>query len=742
MLFALTLLTAAMTRLADLAAVVEADTMPETRDFCVTGTVSYVLVFQYKLCHVLLENEGIGVDVIGSFRNSPTPDLGDRVRLDGKIAPSGAGGFLPKFSRLEIIGHGEAPRPLEGPAAEVMGGRCDFHRAYLVGEVRDVEPSGTDPCWTYLSIISDAHQYYAPIPTLDTPLEQFEALVGSTVKIDGFPDPHNRSFRFLDERRFLAAGMKNIEVLSPPPADPFEKAPPVESLRRLSPEMLPRLGRHKTSGQLITIWQSRNALLLMPDGRKALVVFSEAGGLKRGDTVEVIGYPSTDGFTLLLSRAIGRAVPSTPFTEPEVTSLSEDDIKNRLSNDFLRKSSLQGKRIQLCGAVDDFSDVCRERKIFPLSIAGRLLEVDYSAAPDSCEAIVKGCRVCLTGTCVLTSENWASLSSGAHLTGIRLVVDSPYDVKILTYPPWWTPARLAGVVAALLLLLSATLFWNRSIRRLSEKRGRELFRERSASALAELKTTERTRLAADIHDSISQILTGAAMQLDAGETNAAKRILASCRRELRACLWDLRNHALDTGNFEEAIHETLAPHLRGRAAVVDLHIPSDRMSEALRHAALCIIREATVNAIRHGRAETIEIEGRLDAKRLSFTITDDGKGFDPASCHGSADGHFGILGMRERAKAFNGSVEIDSTPGNGTKVTVVLEEKESTRRRTAAPPKYYLQTTIRSSAKALPASSDAKRGLKSSPRPKTARRPSVSHGSRIQTLSFSTSGCR
>ncbi len=63
--------------------------------------------------------------------------------------------------------------------------------------------------------------------------------------------------------------------------------------------------------------------------------------------------------------------------------------------------------------------------------------------------------------------------------------------------------------------------------------------------MAELKTAERTRLAAEIHDSISQILTGAAMQLDAGETAAAKRILASCRRELRACLWDLRSRALD-----------------------------------------------------------------------------------------------------------------------------------------------------------------------------------------------------
>jgi signal transduction histidine kinase len=215
------------------------------------------------------------------------------------------------------------------------------------------------------------------------------------------------------------------------------------------------------------------------------------------------------------------------------------------------------------------------------------------------------------------------------------------------------------------------------LRNLSEKRGRELFRERSASALAELKTTERTRLAADIHDSISQILTGAAMQLDAGETNAAKRILASCRRELRACLWDLRNHALDAENFADAVRETIAPHLRGRAVVIDLNFPSDKMSEAFRHAALCIIREATVNAIRHGRAETIEIAGELSERRLVFTVTDDGKGFDPANCHGSADGHFGILGMRERAKAFNGSVKIASKPGNGTKVSVVLEEKET-----------------------------------------------------------------
>ena len=49
------------------------------------------------------------------------------------------------------------------------------------------------------------------------------------------------------------------------------------------------------------------------------------------------------------------------------------------------------------------------------------------------------------------------------------------------------------------------------------------------------------------------------MQLDAGEIQTAKRILASRRRELRECLWDLRSHALDAENFANAIRETLHP---------------------------------------------------------------------------------------------------------------------------------------------------------------------------------------
>ena len=472
----------------------------------------------------------------------------------------------------------------------------------------------------------------------------------------------------------MVADLSHIKILSPPPQDPFVAAPSINVLHRLPPEQISRLGRHKATGRVLSVWQGRNALFQLNDGRMALLDFAQHLSISRGQTAEVIGYPSTDGFLLSLHRANARPIAGTPFAEPAVVELSPQDIQNRLSDAYLAKKQLQGLRIRLVGTVADLHDSQREHGLFSLSIAGHLLDVDFSSMSRLATDLDTGCRVRITGTCVLTTENWTIFSKGLQLNGIRLVLDREGDLEILQRPPWWTPARLAIVVAALLVALVAFIIWNRTLRRLSEKRGRELFRERSANAMAELKTEERTRLAVELHDSMSQILTGAAMQLDAGEISAAKRILASCRRELRTCLWELRSHAIDATNLADAIRETIEPHLGGRQASVDADIPSSSLSEGLRHAALRIIREATVNAIRHGRATLIAISGELTGRTLTLTIVDNGRGFDPSAARRSDSGHFGLQGMRERAKAFNGSVSIASTPGSGTEITVVLEE--------------------------------------------------------------------
>ena len=285
MLLAFAILAATMTQLSDVATAVKTDTVPPCPDFCVTGTVAYALHFDGRRCQILVEDGDIGVVATATHDSATLPDLGDRVLLEGRLIQLDQGDVSMEYYRIETLGHNSPPAPREGSATEIMSGRHDFHRAFLVGEVRDVEPSGTSPNWIYLSLISQEHQYYVPIPTCGANLHQLVPLIGSTVRLDGYPDSHNCSRRFLDERRFVVSGLSNIDVITPPPDDPFANAPSVESLRRLSSEVLPRLGRHKASGWLLAKWQGRHALLQMHDGRKALVTFASEGDIPRGASV-------------------------------------------------------------------------------------------------------------------------------------------------------------------------------------------------------------------------------------------------------------------------------------------------------------------------------------------------------------------------------------------------------------------------------------------------------------------------
>ena len=80
---------------------------------------------------------------------------------------------------------------------------------------------------------------------------------------------------------------------------------------------------------------------------------------------------------------------------------------------------------------------------------------------------------------------------------------------------------------------------------------------------------------------------------------------------------------------------------------------------------LRIVREAVTNAARHGKARRVGIVlTAMDGQ--SLTIRDDGEGFDPASTNGG----FGLLSMRERARAIGGELSVDSRPGEGTTVTL------------------------------------------------------------------------
>jgi signal transduction histidine kinase len=219
----------------------------------------------------------------------------------------------------------------------------------------------------------------------------------------------------------------------------------------------------------------------------------------------------------------------------------------------------------------------------------------------------------------------------------------------------------------------------------AERRGRELLEERVELVESELRVEERTRLAVELHDSIAQNIMGVALQLDTADKlvrqnapsalqhlDIASKALESCHAELRACIWDLRNLALEEQDMNEAIRRTVSQHLDGATLTVRFNVPRDMITDNTAHALLRIIRELVTNAIRHGRAKNVKVAGAIENGKLLFSVSDNGSGFDVRNHPGMAQGHFGLQGIRERVKKFNGEMKMDSVIGRGTRVCISL----------------------------------------------------------------------
>jgi len=230
-----------------------------------------------------------------------------------------------------------------------------------------------------------------------------------------------------------------------------------------------------------------------------------------------------------------------------------------------------------------------------------------------------------------------------------------------------------------LATLVGVVIWNRSLATLSERRGEILSKERLALVAARLKIDERTRLAVELHDALSQNLVSAALQLDAVRRFAdgnrekmsrhleiAMRTLKSCRTELRNCLWDLRNRTLEEKDMNTAISRTVSPFVGEAKLHIRFNVPRTQISDDTAHALMRIIRELASNAVRHGKATSIRIAGAIEGGQLLFSVGDNGIGFDPLNHPGVGEGHFGLEGIRERIGRLGGKMKISSAARSTT----------------------------------------------------------------------------
>ena len=566
---------------------------------------------------------------------------------------------------------------VEVTAKEFLSGAVDHMDVEMEATVSDALSDETDPQYVFLVLEADGETIYAPVKCGNESISSAERLVGARIRVKGLCDAYVPKPRRQLGRQLFIASLSDIEVLRPAPADHFD-VPELGDTRLMTPSEIARLDRRRTVGRILASWANSESLLETPSGRLVRVSFANRQAPESGTFAEVVGRPVSDVYRVNLERARWRLAPSFGISAIAATNVTARDIMMGADGHIQVKPQFLGKTIVLRGTLrsrnGDTLNVEDGPFIVPVVVAGAYADVE------------PGSLVEATGTCVLDVENWRPNAAFPQIRGFFIVTHGADDIKVLSRPPWWTAERLLTVIALLVAAIGGVLFWNAALRRIVERRSRELIKAQMSELKSSLKVGERTRLAAELHDSLAQTLTGVAMEIDAarkrmpdGTCSDARRHLDfasnaidASREELRNCIWDLRGKTLDEPDMDKAVWYALMPHLGEAALHCRFLVPRSRLSDAIAHAALRIVRELATNAVRHGRAKNVRVAGCIDGNALRFSVEDDGCGFSPKSAPGIDHGHFGLQGIQERVGAFDGSFSIESTPGVGTRAEATL----------------------------------------------------------------------
>jgi signal transduction histidine kinase/ligand-binding sensor domain-containing protein len=196
---------------------------------------------------------------------------------------------------------------------------------------------------------------------------------------------------------------------------------------------------------------------------------------------------------------------------------------------------------------------------------------------------------------------------------------------------------------------------------------------------------ERSRIARELHDTLMQGFSGVTMEMQAlsvrlppsQERNTLEEIIHDagiCLQEARRSVAGLRSARSGDPGLAGAIAEAARHITETQDVRLKLRLQGDprELGTDVRYNLLRILQEAVTNAVKHSGAGTIEVILDCTAQTLFLTIKDDGVGFDLAEGNGSQPGHYGVIGMRERATQIGGDLQMKSEPGHGTKVTLSL----------------------------------------------------------------------
>ena len=392
-------------------------------------------------------------------------------------------------------------------------------------------------------------------------------------------------------------------------------------------------GKAEVSGTVT--FAGRGCFFLQKDD-DGLKVFANGRLPKAGDVVAVEGSPSLEGGRVVFVASKWAKKSDGVMPAPRPVSLDELLVSDT------GRGNVNWLRIALAGRV-----IGATENGFALNVEGVPVNVMTGTRPDFLsDADLTHPKVMVKGVVELMLDQSALMGRGDDVIGVKVNASSAGDITLVPDALYFvrrrsrlvTKSLLAAAGLLALVVVVGTVLLVRQRRR--------LFRSRTILA-------ERRRMADDLHDTIEQHLVGAGMLLRLGRVKEAQDALVRAKRETRDVVWGLKNDDMMRLSPSEMLrrfaHDETAKGLcRVETGLEGL--PQKLDAAGMRDLSL-IVREAVGNAIKHGGARKVAISSEaVGDGGWRLRIANDGAPFDPASAPGAAEGHFGLEGMRQRAR--------------------------------------------------------------------------------------------
>jgi signal transduction histidine kinase len=605
--------------------------------------------------------------------DSQDASAGDEVEVTGIVDPGIDGRNLRglkagRSPEIRVLQKGRWPQAVPATAAEVASGMSSSRWTRTEGRILSVETAGDRVRLTFegypelpVYIPGIARQVHAP-----------GHLEGLRVGVSGVPGASPLSTRPpLMQRVLLVPSLDHVEVFPEDREQRFEV--PEVMLHDL--RWIPGEGSVRNFAKVrgvVTLVRPGRGFYLQRGTSSAWVQCTEPAAPELGDRVECSGIPGGyHGAGMLrdaMWRPFGELLAPIEAVRISVAEMFSDDVHGRLA-------TFEGV------VVENYKSPGEEVLVLAGGGSSFSARIPWDLLPAGSPSLERGSRVRVTGVCInRPSPAVDSFGAGGH---VQMLSRHAVDIDLLSRPPFWDTRRLAWLLAGLLVLFSAAGAWVVALRR--QVRQQELVIRRQAVH------EDRVRIAREWHDTFEQHFVGLTMQLDAAASvipsgtlprqmlERAAEMADHSRSEARQAIWDLRAPEAGEGT---SFFKELEKSLRGswpEDGVPRLEILAEREAAKLPLAVtahlLRIAHEAVANAHKHASASIIRVRWSENEAAFELAVEDDGTGIPPESIQkAGACGHFGLLGLRERAHKLKAKLHLVSPPPGKDRGTAVILE--------------------------------------------------------------------